>query len=94
MKSLDHLDSLLILAIFLRTIINRNSLADEFNTQLRFHGIYARDSNLFVVFTERRSDRDVGCTARDRALQVKMTCRFYFQVCPSRFPARLKITLS
>ena len=55
-----------------------NSLADEFNTQLRFHWIYAQDSNLFVVFTEQRSDRGRGRSERDRALQVKINYRFYF----------------
>ena len=55
-----------------------NSLTDELNTQLRFHLIYARDSNFFVVFTDQRQDRGTGRIERDQAVQVKLTCRLYW----------------
>jgi hypothetical protein len=50
----------------------------ELNTQLRLHVIYARDSNLFLVFSDQRRDRGNGVTATDRAAQVKMTYRLYW----------------
>ena len=50
----------------------------EINTQLRFHLIYARDSNLFVVFTDQRRNRGRGIIERDQAVQMKMTYRFYW----------------
>ncbi|MSO19317.1 MAG: hypothetical protein EXQ56_02465 [Acidobacteria bacterium] len=62
-----------------------NSLDDTFSTQLRFHMLYARDSNLFVVFTDGRRGIDalLGSVldnrqhVRDQALQVKLTYRLY-----------------
>ncbi len=54
-----------------------NSLDDTFNTQLRFHLLYGRDSNLFVVFTDAARDLDDGRRGRDQALQAKLTYRFY-----------------
>ncbi len=50
----------------------------EINTQLRFHLIYARDSNLFVVFTDQRRNRGAGIIERDQAIQMKMTYRIYW----------------
>ena len=50
----------------------------ELSTQLRFHLIYARDSNLFVVFTDQKRDRGRGVIERDQAVQMKMTYRFYW----------------
>ncbi|MCH8267982.1 MAG: hypothetical protein IH846_10720, partial [Acidobacteria bacterium] len=50
----------------------------EINTQLRFHLIYARDSNLFVVFTDQRRNRGTGIIERDQAIQMKMTYRLYW----------------
>ncbi|MCH7977381.1 MAG: carbohydrate binding family 9 domain-containing protein [Acidobacteria bacterium] len=50
----------------------------EINTQLRFHLIYARDSNLFVVFTDQRRNRGAGIIERDQAIQMKMTYRLYW----------------
>jgi hypothetical protein len=50
----------------------------ELNTQLRFHLIYARDSNVFVVFSDQRRDHGTGVIQRDQAVQVKMTYRLYW----------------
>ena len=50
----------------------------DFNTQLRFHLIYARDSNLYVVFTDQRRDRGRGNIETDRAIQMKLTYRLYW----------------
>jgi hypothetical protein len=50
----------------------------ELNTQLRFHLIYGRDSNLFVVFSDQRRDLGPGGIARDQAIQMKMTYRLYW----------------
>jgi hypothetical protein len=50
----------------------------EINTQIRFHLIYARDSNLFVVFNDQRRDVGGGVIERDQAIQMKMTYRFYW----------------
>jgi hypothetical protein len=50
----------------------------ELNTQVRFHLIYGRDSNLFVVFNDQRRDLGGGVIARDQAIQMKMTYRFYW----------------
>ena len=49
----------------------------EFDTQVRFRLVYARDSNLFVVFTDQRLDRGNGRRERDQAIQMKLTYRFY-----------------
>jgi hypothetical protein len=62
--------------------IQRNSLNPqgdpELNTQVRFHLIYARDSNLFIVFSDQRRNRGAGIIARDQAIQMKMTYRLYW----------------
>lgn len=50
----------------------------ELNTQIRFHMIYARDSNLYVVFSDQRRNRGAGVIARDQAIQMKMTYRMYW----------------
>ena len=50
----------------------------ELNTQLRFHLIYGRDSNLFVVYSDQRRNLGTGVTARDQAIQMKMTYRMYW----------------
>ncbi len=50
----------------------------ELNTQIRFHLIYARDSNLFVVFVDQRRNRGTGTIARDQGVQMKMTYRLYW----------------
>ncbi len=55
-----------------------NSLRQELNTQLRFHLIYARESNLFVVFTEQRRDLGGGLIESDWAIQMKLTYRLYW----------------
>jgi hypothetical protein len=54
-----------------------NSLDDTFSTQLRFHLIYGRDSNLFAVYTDVRRDGETGSAPRDRAVQIKLTYRLY-----------------
>ncbi len=50
----------------------------EISTQFRLHLIYARDSNLFVVFTDQRRNRGRGIIERDQAFQTKVTYRFYW----------------
>ena len=50
----------------------------EFNTQLRLHLIYARDSNLFLVFTDRRRNLGGGLVEDDQGMQMKATYRFYW----------------
>ena len=50
----------------------------ELNTQLRFHLIYGRDSNFFVVFTHRRRNRVTGLVENDQAAQMKATYRLYW----------------
>jgi hypothetical protein len=50
----------------------------EINTQVRFHLIYGKDSNLFVVFSDQRRARANGITALDQGLQAKMTYRLYW----------------
>lgn len=54
-----------------------NSLDEELITQLRFHLLYGRDSNLFVVLTDLRRNLQAGRIERDQAAQVKLTYRFY-----------------
>lgn len=58
-----------------------NSVDDTVSTQLRFQLIYARDSNLFVVFTDGRRGLDDTfgrrTHVRDQAVQVKLTYRLY-----------------
>ena len=49
----------------------------ELNTQVRFHLIYARDSNFFVVFTDQKLERANGRVQRDQAVQIKLTYRLY-----------------
>ena len=56
-----------------------DSLTKELNTQLRFHLIYGRDSNLFVVFTDHRENPGGGEPLElDWAIQAKMTYRLYW----------------
>ena len=55
-----------------------NSLTREFNSQLRFHLIYARDSNFFLVFTDHRENLGNGFIERDWAIQAKLTYRLYW----------------
>ncbi len=50
----------------------------EFSTQIRFHLIYARDSNLFVVFVDQRRNRGTGTIVRDQGVQMKLTYRLYW----------------
>ena len=54
-----------------------NSLDEEMSTQLRFHLLYGRDSNLFVVLTDLQRNLGAGRIERDQAAQVKLTYRFY-----------------
>ena len=54
-----------------------SSLTREFDTQLRFRLIYARDSNLFLVYTSQRQDLAGGLTESDWAIQLKTTFRLY-----------------
>jgi hypothetical protein len=49
----------------------------EINTQVRFHLIYARDSNVFIVFSDQRRDHG-GIIQRDQAIQMKLTYRLYW----------------
>ena len=55
-----------------------NGLDEEFSMQLRFHLIYADDSNAYIVFTDERRDIGGGIIERDRALQAKITYRFFW----------------
>ena len=55
-----------------------SSLTKEFDTQLRFRLIYARDSNLFLVYTSQRQDLAGGLTESDWAIQLKTTFRLYW----------------
>ena len=55
-----------------------SSLTREFDTQLRFRLIYARDSNLFLVYTSQRQDLAGGLTESDWAIQLKTTFRLYW----------------
>ncbi len=55
-----------------------DSLARELSTQLRFHLIYGRDSNFFVVFTDRRENPGGEPLERDWAIQAKLTYRLYW----------------
>jgi hypothetical protein len=58
-----------------------NSVDDVISTQLRFQLIYARDSNLFVVYTDGRRALDAPLLTRshghDQSVQVKLTYRLY-----------------
>jgi Domain of unknown function (DUF5916) len=62
--------------------IQRNGLNQqgdpELNTQIRFHLIFARDSNLYIVYTDQRRKRPTGDVAVDQAMQIKMTYRMYW----------------
>ena len=62
-------------------LLQWNSLEDTFSTQVRFHMIYARESNLYVVYTNGRrpseSPLDPRSRVADQALQVKLTYRLY-----------------
>ena len=62
--------------------IQRNGLNQqddpELNTQIRFHLIFARDSNLHVVYSDQRRKRVTGDVAVDQAMQMKMTYRLYW----------------
>jgi hypothetical protein len=62
--------------------IQRNGLNQqgdpELNTQVRFHLIFARDSNLYVVYTDQRRKPITGDVAVDQAMQMKMTYRLYW----------------
>jgi len=55
-----------------------DSLARELSSQLRFHLIYGRDSNLFVVFTDHRENPGGEPLERDWAIQAKLTYRLYW----------------
>ena len=55
-----------------------DSLARELSTQLRFHLIYGRDSNFFVVFTDHRENPGGEPLERDWAIQAKLTYRLYW----------------
>jgi hypothetical protein len=55
-----------------------SSLTREFDTQLRFRLIYARDSNLFLVYTSQRQDLGGSLTDSDWAIQLKTTYRLYW----------------
>ena len=50
----------------------------ELNTQIRFHLIFARDSNLYVVYSDQRRKLTTGDVAVDQAMQMKMTYRLYW----------------
>src|SRR5262245_49720969 len=62
--------------------IQRNGLNQqgdpELNTQIRFHLIFARDSNLYVVYSDQRRKRVTDDVAVDQAMQMKMTYRLYW----------------
>ena len=56
--------------------IQRNGLNPqgdpELNSQIRFHLIFARDSNLYIVYSDQRRKRTTGDVAVDQAMQMKM----------------------
>ncbi|MBI4464100.1 MAG: carbohydrate binding family 9 domain-containing protein [Acidobacteria bacterium] len=58
-------------------LVQWNGLTEERNTQLRFHLLYARDSNFFVVFTDQKRNLLGGKAERDWAIQLKLTYRLY-----------------
>jgi hypothetical protein len=49
----------------------------ELSTQVRFRVTYARDSDLFVVFTDQDQDLVTGLPRRNQAVQMKLTFRLY-----------------
>jgi hypothetical protein len=55
-----------------------NGLTQELNTQVRLHLIYGRDSNLYIVYSDHQTDLDGRLTQQSRALQTKLTYRWYW----------------
>jgi hypothetical protein len=55
-----------------------NGQSEEFNTQLRLHLIYGRDSDLFLVFTDNRTGAGGIHDERSWAVQMKLDYRLYW----------------
>ena len=55
-----------------------NGLSQELNTQVRLHLVYGRDSNVYVVYTDQRVDAAGRLIQQGRALQTKVTYRWYW----------------
>jgi hypothetical protein len=59
--------------LFLNALVQYNSLARDFSTNLRFNFIHRPGSDLFIVFTENRGDDERVWTLSDRGLVMKLT---------------------
>ena len=59
--------------LFANALVQYNSLDGDFSTNIRLNFIHRPGSDLFVVFTENRSDEINGWPLSDRGLVTKLT---------------------
>ena len=59
--------------LFANALVQYNSLDGDFSTNVRFNFIHRLGSDLFIVFTENRSDEINGWALSDRGLVTKLT---------------------
>ena len=59
--------------LFVNALVQHNSLDGDFSTNVRFNFIHRPGSDLYIVFTENRSDDLRGWSLTDRGLVTKLT---------------------
>ncbi|MAR46130.1 MAG: hypothetical protein CME03_08420, partial [Gemmatimonadaceae bacterium] len=59
--------------LFVNALVQHNSLDGDFSTNVRFNFIHRPGSDLYIVFTENRSDDIRGWSLTDRGLVTKLT---------------------
>ena len=59
--------------LFANALVQYNSLDGDFSTNVRLNFIHRPGSDLFIVFTENRSDELNGWALSDRGLVSKLT---------------------
>ena len=58
-------------------LLQWNNITREFSANILLRVIYARDSNIYLVYNERQLDRTTGWALAQRATIFKITYRFY-----------------
>ncbi|MBI2821100.1 MAG: carbohydrate binding family 9 domain-containing protein [Acidobacteria bacterium] len=64
--------------LLLDTLVQWNGLLRELAAQVRFHLIYGDDSNLFLVFSDGRTEDGGRLVRQSQDLQIKLTYRMFW----------------